>query len=160
MIDLLLSRFCANPNEIDSIGYSALMRAVMSKNVESVKVLVEAGAIVTYVQEDSDDGFRAESAVGKLAPIGGRKDMVDVLKEAGANPNEDLFEREKKKKEQLLEEMEREAKENGIQFDGKVTADKMSVKRGGDDIDILIQHGGKNETVKGAKTFASGATRR
>ena len=148
MIDLLLD-YGANPNEIDSIGYSALMRAVMSKNVESVKVLVEAGAIVTYVQKTAmmDLGL---SAI-KLAQMTGRKDMVDVLKEAGANPNEDLFEKREKKKEQLLEEMEREAKENGIQFDGKVTADKMNVKRGDDDIDILIQHDGKNETVKGSE---------
>jgi hypothetical protein len=49
--------------------------------------------------------------------------------------------------------MEREAKENGIQFDGKVTADKMNVKRGDDDIDILIQHDGKNETVKGSENL-------
>ena len=148
MIDLLLD-YGANPNEIDSIGYSALMRAVMSKNVESVKVLVEAGAIVTYVQKTAmmDLGL---SAI-KLAQMTGRKDMVDVLKEAGANPNEDLFEKREMKKEQLLEEMEREAKENGIQFDGKVTADKMNVKRGDDDIDILIQHDGKNETVKGSE---------
>ena len=148
MIDLLLD-YGANPNEIDSIGYSALMRAVMSKNVESVKVLVEAGAIVAYVQKTAmmDLGL---SAI-KLAQMTGRKDMVDVLKEAGANPNEDLFEKREMKKEQLLEEMEREAKENGIQFDGKVTADKMNVKRGDDDIDILIQHDGKNETVKGSE---------
>ena len=150
MIDLLLD-YGANPNEIDSIGYSALMRAVMSKNVESVKVLVEAGAIVTYVQKTAmmDLGL---SAI-KLAQMTGRKDMVDVLKEAGANPNEDLFEKREQKKEQLLEEMEREAKENGIQFDGKVTADKMNVKRGDDDIDILIQHDGKNETVKGSENL-------
>ena len=150
MIDLLLD-YGANPNEIDSIGYSALMRAVMSKNVESVKVLVEAGAIVTYVQKTAmmDLGL---SAI-KLAQMTGRKDMVDVLKEAGANPNEDLFEKREKKKEQLLKEMEREAKENGIQFDGKVTADKMNVKRGDDDIDILIQHDGKNETVKGSENL-------
>jgi hypothetical protein len=150
MIDLLLD-YGANPNEIDSIGYSALMRAVMSKSVESVKVLVEAGAIVTYVQKTAmmDLGL---SAI-KLAQMTGRKDMVDVLKEAGANPNEDLFEKREKKKEQLLEEMEREAKENGIQFDGKVTADKMNVKRGDDDIDILIQHDGKNETVKGSENL-------
>ena len=56
MIDLLLD-YGANPNEIDSIGYSALMRAVMSKNVESVKVLVEAGAIVTYVQKTPASGL-------------------------------------------------------------------------------------------------------
>ena len=80
MIDLLLD-YGANPNEIDSIGYSALMRAVMSKNLESVKVLVEAGAIVTYVQKTAmmDLGL---SAI-KLAQMTGRKDMVDVLKEAG-----------------------------------------------------------------------------
>ena len=50
MIDLLLD-YGASPNEVDSIGYSVLMRSVMSKDLESVKVLVEAGAIVTYVQK-------------------------------------------------------------------------------------------------------------
>ena len=50
--------------------------------------------------------------------------------------------------------MEREAQENGIEFDGKVTADKLNVKRGDDDIDIMIQHDGKNETVKGSKNRA------
>jgi len=148
MIDLLLD-YGANPNELDSIGYSVLMRAVMSKDLESVKVLVEAGAIVTYVQRTTmmDLGL---SAI-KLAQMTGREDMVEVLKEAGANPNLDLYEKREQKKEKIMQEMEREAKEKGIPFDPKLTADKMNVKRGDDDIDILIQHDGKNETVKGSE---------
>jgi hypothetical protein len=148
MIDLLLD-YGANPNELDSIGYSVLMRAVMSKDLESVKVLVEAGAIVTYVQRTTmmDLGL---SAI-KLAQMTGREDMVEVLKEAGANPNLDLYEKREQKKEKIMQEMEREAKEKGIPFDSKLTADKMNVKRGDDDIDILIQHDGKNETVKGSE---------
>ena len=148
MIDLLLD-YGANPNELDSIGYSVLMRAVMSKDLESVKVLVEAGAIVTYVQRTAmmDLGLSAM----KLAQMTGRQDMVEVLKEAGANPNLDLYEKREQKKEKIMQEMEREAKEKGIPFDSKLTADKMNVKRGDDDIDILIQHDGKNETVKGSE---------
>ena len=148
MIDLLLD-YGANPNEVDSIGYSVLMRSVMSKDLESVKVLVEAGAIVTYVQKTAmmDLGLSAM----KLAQMTGREDMVNVLKEAGANPNQDLFEKRERRNEELMKEMEREAQENGIEFDGKVTADKLNVKRGDDDIDIMIQHDGKNETVKGSK---------
>jgi nucleotide-binding universal stress UspA family protein len=148
MIDLLLD-YGANPNELDSIGYSVLMRAVMSKDLESVKVLVEAGAIVTYVQRTAmmDLGLSAM----KLAQMTGRQDMVEVLKEAGANPNLDLYEKREQKKEKIMQEMEREAQEKGIPFDSKLTADKMNVKRGDDDIDILIQHDGKNETVKGSE---------
>ena len=148
MIDLLLD-YGASPNEVDSIGYSVLMRSVMSKDLESVKVLVEAGAIVTYVQKTAmmDLGLSAM----KLAQMTGREDMVNVLKEAGANPNQDLFEKRERRNEELMREMEREAQESGIDFDGKVTADKLNVKRGDDDIDIMIQHDGKNETVKGSK---------
>ena len=77
--------------------------------------------------------------------------MMEVLKEAGANPNLDLYEKREQKKEKIMQEMEHEAKEKGIPFDSKLTADKMNVKRGDNDIDILIQHDGKNETVKGSE---------
>jgi hypothetical protein len=150
MIDLLLD-YGANANEVDSIGYSVLMRAVMSKSLESVKVLVDAGAVVTYVQKTAmmDLGLSAM----RLAQMTNRRDMVDALEQAGANPNDDEFERRERKREELMEKMKRDAEESGIEFDSIVTPDKMNVKRGDDDVEILISHEGKNETVLGSENL-------
>ena len=150
MIDLLLD-YGANPNEMDEIGYSALMRAVMSKNLDAVKVLVDAGAVVMYVQKTPmmDLGLSAL----KLAQMTSRDDMVKVLVSAGANPDDDQFERRERERERATEDFKKSAEEAGIDFDASVTVDNLNVKRKDDNVDILISHEGKNETVKGSENL-------
>ena len=70
----MLFLYNADVNVRDSYGFTALMRAVSEKNLDIVKILLEAGADVN-----------AKNSNGSTALIGARSDnIVKLLIEAGA----------------------------------------------------------------------------
>ncbi|MGE5610284.1 MAG: ankyrin repeat domain-containing protein [Bacillota bacterium] len=82
ILDLLLKaggkRFL---NKLDSFGYTPLMRAVESNNLDAARQLIEAGADVN-AREDHTFGNTAL----RIATGDGSLDMVKLLINAGADP--------------------------------------------------------------------------
>ena len=64
------------------------MRAVLSKDVETVRALIDNGAIVTYIAKSGVLKDLNLSAL-TLAKMTGHEEILQMILDAGADPNED-----------------------------------------------------------------------
>ena len=146
-IDLLLD-YGANANEIDGLGYSALMRSVMAKCKDCVKILLDAGAVVNYVQKTQlmDLGLTA----AKLAMIMREDEIASLLDAAGADKKESGQEKKRRLRQETADRFAEHVKTEGIDVDVdkllKTTIDDLNV-RYGDDPDVTVNFNGTNVTM-------------
>ena len=146
-IDLLLD-YGANANEIDGLGYSALMRSVMAKCKDCVKILLDAGAVVNYVQKTPlmDLGLTA----AKLAMIMREDEIASLLDAAGADKKESGQEKKRRLRQETADRFAEHVKTEGIDVDVdkllKTTIDDLNV-RYGDDPDVTVNFNGTNVTM-------------
>jgi hypothetical protein len=151
-LDMLLD-YGANVNEMDSLGYSVLMRSVLSKCVECVKILVEAGAVVNYVQKNHlmDLGLTAP----KLAQIMGQEEIAQILRDSGADEQETGAEKKRRLQKEKGEQFKEHVMNEGIDVDVdsllKTTVDDFKMKHN-TDIDVTVHSDGTNTTMKQEET--------
>jgi len=151
-LDMLLD-YGANVNEMDSLGYSVLMRSVLSKCVECVKILVEAGAVVNYVQKNHlmDLGLTAP----KLAQIMGQEEIAQILRDSGADEQETGAEKKRRLQKEKGEQFKEHVMNEGIDVDVdsllKTTVDDFEMKHN-TDIDVTVHSDGTNTTMKQEET--------
>lgn len=146
-LDLLLD-YGANVNEIDALGYSVLMRSVMAKCVECVKLLLEAGAVVNYVQKTPlmDMGFTAS----RLAMIMNHREILELLRDAGADERESGAEKKRRLQGENAEQFAERVKSEGIDVDIdkllKTTVEDLNIQTR-QDADVVVTVDGKNTTM-------------
>ena len=151
-LDMLLD-YGANVNEMDSLGYSVLMRSVLSKCVECVKILVEAGAVVNYVQKNHlmDLGLTAP----KLAQLMGEEEIAQILRDSGADEQETGAERKRRLRKEKGEQFKEHVMNEGIDVDVdsllNTTVDDFDMKHN-TDIDVNVHSDGTNMTMKQTET--------
>ena len=151
-LDMLLD-YGANVNEMDSLGYSVLMRSVLSKCVECVKILVEAGAVVNYVQKNHlmDLGLTAP----KLAQLMGEEEIAQILRDSGADEQETGAERKRRLRKEKGEQFKEHVMNEGIDVDVdsllNTTVDDFDMKHD-TDLDVNVHSDGTNMTMKQTET--------
>jgi len=147
-MDLLID-YGANVNEVDSLGYSVLMRSVLAKSLPCVKLLVDAGAVVNYVQKTPimDMGLSAL----KIAELMREKEIVNVLREAGADEGESGSEKRRRMAKEQGDVFRGAVEESGIDVDVdkllSTTVEDLMLKSNSD-LDVTVHHNGTNTTVK------------
>jgi len=146
-MDLLID-YGANVNEIDAIGYTVLMRSVLSKCAECVRILVEAGAVVNYVQKTPmmDLGLSAQ----KLAMLMGEREIAEILRNAGADELETGAEKKRRLQKEGAERFKEHVEAQGIDVDIdkllNTTVDDLNVKNSQSG-DVVVNVNGTNATM-------------
>ena len=146
-MDLLID-YGANVNEIDAIGYTVLMRSVLSKCTECVRILVEAGAVVNYVQKTPmmDLGLSAQ----KLAMLMGEREIAEILRNAGADELETGAEKKRRLQKEGAERFKEHVEAQGIDVDIdkllNTTVDDLNVKNSQSG-DVVVNVNGTNATM-------------
>jgi len=146
-LDLLLD-YGANVNEIDALGYSVLMRSVMAKCVDCVKLLLEAGAVVNYVQKTPlmDMGLTAS----RLAALMNEREIIELLRGAGADEGESGTEKKRRLRGENAEQFAERVKAEGIDVDIdkllKTTVEDLNIVKHQDG-DVVVTVDGKNTTM-------------
>ena len=146
-LDLLLD-YGANVNEIDALGYSVLMRSVMAKCVDCVKLLLEAGAVVNYVQKTPlmDMGLTAS----RLAMLMNNREIIELLRDAGADERESGSEKKRRLQGENAEQFAERVKSEGIDVDIdkllKTTVEDLNIQTR-QDAPVTVSVDGKNTTM-------------
>jgi hypothetical protein len=147
-MDLLID-YGANVNEVDTLGYSVLMRSVMAKCSECVQILVDAGAVVNYVQKTAymDFGFTAL----KLSQLVGHQEIYDILVAGGADTGESGGDKRRRLRRDQHEEFKATIEDEGIDVDVdellSMTSDKL-LTNAAQDNEVVVNVDGTNATMK------------
>lgn len=147
-MDLLID-YGANVNEVDTLGYSVLMRSVMAKCSECVQILVDAGAVVNYVQKTAymDFGFTAL----KLSQLVGHQEIYDILVAGGADTGESGGDKRRRLRRDQQEEFKATIEDEGIDVDVdellSMTSDKL-LTNAAQDNEVVVNVDGTNTTMK------------
>jgi len=152
-MDLLID-YGANVNEVDTLGYSVLMRSVMAKCSECVQILVDAGAVVNYVQKTAymDFGFTAL----KLSQLVRHQEIYDILVAAGADTGESGSDKRRRLRRDQHEEFKASIEDEGIDVDVdellSMTSDKL-LTNAAQDNEVVVNVDGTNATMKQSETL-------
>jgi hypothetical protein len=150
-MDLLID-YGANVNEIDSLGYSVLMRSVLSKCLECVKILVEAGAVINYVQKSvyMDMGLTAMT----LSELMGLDEINAILRSAGGDARESGAEKRRRMQQERNDDFKEFVKNSDLDngdIDEVLGMTNLKVKNI-KDADVVVSVGGENATMKSSET--------
>jgi ankyrin repeat protein len=147
-MDLLID-YGANVNEVDGLGYTVLMRSVLARSLDCVKLLIDAGAVINYVQKTAvmDLGLSAM----KLAELMRETEIIKALHEAGADTGESGNAKRRRKAKEQADRFRDIVDDSGLDVDVdallSMTAEDLKMTNN-NNLDVSVHVNGTNTTIK------------